>query len=104
MGAFGDFAFTAASAFPTGSPQAVAGDDTDTGLTRSRVFSRSASAAPKNSVNARIIPVTETQSRKRVAGKAIQRCHLRQKAVLRIMRREARQPGNDGTCRNVYRP
>src|SRR4051794_22732968 len=77
-----------------GSDQSAAGELIDTGLTRSRVASRSASSAPKNSVNARMAPVHDAKRRKIAAGNPIHRCHFRQNN--RVTQR------SPGKCDNVY--
>src|SRR4249919_1740404 len=78
MGAPPADADTVVSARASGSDQSFGGEASVTGLTRSRVASRKASSAPKNSVKAKMAPVHDAKSRKRDAGKPIQRCHLRQ--------------------------
>lgn len=70
-----------AMALASGSVHASGADDVDTGLTRSRVASRRASASPKNSLKATSMPVIEANNRKAAAGKPIHRCHLRHHAV-----------------------
>src|ERR1044071_7404638 len=85
IGAPGAESLTTVMARPRGSAQSAAGEAEVTGLMRSLVRSRRASSAPKNSVFASHRPVPAAQMRKIVAGKATQRCHLRQKAVFQFM-------------------
>src|SRR5262245_1073697 len=81
MGAPAARAWTVTIAFANGSANALCGDDVDTGLTRSRVASRSASASPKNSLHATRKPVTAANRRTRSSGNPIHLCDLRKDAV-----------------------
>src|SRR2546423_13507561 len=106
MGAAGALAFTAVRARATGSLQFVAGDAVVVELTKARVASRSASSAPKNSVKPTTTPVIDAQSKNSVAGKAVHRCHFRQKAVLKNHSRGKCRPRGrraDRCCRKETR-
>jgi hypothetical protein len=72
--------FAAARARAIGSCQLAPGESVLTGLTRSRVASRSASSSPKNSVIATMTPVIAAKRRNAAARNAIYWCHLRQNA------------------------
>ena len=81
IGAPGARCCAAAIALAIDSDHAVDGDDVETGLVRSRVASRKASSAPKNSVVATRKPVVAANNKNSAAGKPIQRCHRRHHAV-----------------------